>query len=287
MSQWQPDFAKACEKKQVRQLMQRVFGDDDVFCHSLFHYFPIPRHLLVIRQDEDIVSMAFVMPAVFHFPGHGDVAATYLYACATAPEFRGQGLMRTLLEKAYNLACQRGEAGIFLLPASPALYLFYENLGFQYFFYHDEYEYLQPVNRHKEEHSRDYSIVPLSGSEYARVRDRWLSERVSVFYPLRHYAFMQAVYASRGDTPFYRVLLKEKEIGIMTMYRRRMSLNVLEWLGHDIDKEQWCAELCRIYQVPGVFVQMPGSQKATALFRQNPAFVLPNKEKGYFAFALD
>ena len=54
----------------------------------------------------------------------------YVYALCTAPDERGRGYMRELLDLASEYFCERGYSFLFLLPANEALSSAYKRLGF-------------------------------------------------------------------------------------------------------------------------------------------------------------
>ena len=66
------------------------------------------------------VSMAFLLPAVWH-NGPCTYPVQYIYAAATLPAYRGQGLFGALLRQAHEEASRRGQAASFLRPGEPSL----------------------------------------------------------------------------------------------------------------------------------------------------------------------
>lgn len=58
------------------------------------------------------------------------VEGRYLCALSTVPSYRGRGLMRSMMRMVENVAKQKGEAFVCLIPASSSLRNFYESLGY-------------------------------------------------------------------------------------------------------------------------------------------------------------
>jgi len=129
-------------------LWKSVFYDSEVYITHFISHFGIET-CFVCEMDDKIVAMAFALPVTFRYKLPHRLAATivnlkskivnlslhYLYACATHPHYRRQGIMEKLLETIYNAACCENIAGIFLRAAAPDLANYYKKLGFEDFFY--------------------------------------------------------------------------------------------------------------------------------------------------------
>lgn len=83
--------------------------------------------------DNKIVSMLFLLDIQL-YTEFGLQNANYIYAAATLPEFRKQGLMGKLLDFSNNESLKRGNIYSILLPANSKLYNFYEKYGYKKFF---------------------------------------------------------------------------------------------------------------------------------------------------------
>ena len=79
------------------------------------------------------VSMAFLLPAVWH-NGTSTYPVQYIYAAATLPAYRGQGLFGALLRQAHEEASRRGQAASFLRPGEPSLTAYYRRFGYENWF---------------------------------------------------------------------------------------------------------------------------------------------------------
>jgi predicted acetyltransferase len=79
--------------------------------------------------------MAYLIPCTYHSKGQ-DYKAGYFYAAATHPDHRGRGYMASLIQSVKQVATERGMDLIFLVPAEPGLFTYYENFGFQPALYH-------------------------------------------------------------------------------------------------------------------------------------------------------
>lgn len=77
--------------------------------------------------------MAFLLPAVWH-NGTSTYPVQYVYAAATLPAYRGQGLFGALLRQAHEEASRRGQAASFLRPGEPSLTAYYRRFGYENWF---------------------------------------------------------------------------------------------------------------------------------------------------------
>ncbi len=92
---------------QLRELWKLVFGDGDRFLDSFFENIFRPEECLVTRDGAAITAMLFMLPGVWS-DRTGDRPMRYIYACATHPDYRRQGLMGRLLEEAARYGAERG-----------------------------------------------------------------------------------------------------------------------------------------------------------------------------------
>ena len=106
------------------QMASRIFGDPLDYTQEMFRRAGA-ENLLLELQDDEIVSMAFLLPfTLMNHCGH------YIYAACTNEKYRGQGRMTALLTQAQAEGRKRGDVFSFLLPASDGLFEFYRDRGY-------------------------------------------------------------------------------------------------------------------------------------------------------------
>lgn len=135
----------------VRKLWEEVFGDSGDYIRRFITHFGI-ENCFVSEANSKIVAMAFAIPtnlkssSIFEGApeGRGSLSQKfnvqrlkYLYACATYHDFQGQGIMKNLLNAIYEDACIENVAGIFLQAANQSLAEYYQNVGFEAFFFRE------------------------------------------------------------------------------------------------------------------------------------------------------
>ncbi len=113
------------EKTMWRTLWAAVFGDEgwiDCFFRTAFRE---ENTLAILRNDQIAAGLAWM-----------DVTCegrklAYLYAVATAPEYRHRGLCRELMAKTQEVLTSRGYDGSVLVPADEGLRKMYAGMGYR------------------------------------------------------------------------------------------------------------------------------------------------------------
>ena len=118
----------------LRENWRVSFGDPDDYLDFFFSRRFVPENTLVACVNGRVVSQLFLLPALLHTQD-GALRADYLFAAATHPEFRGQGIMAALLSETRAFCSDRGKDAIVLLPGSSALYRYYAACGYETAFF--------------------------------------------------------------------------------------------------------------------------------------------------------
>lgn len=115
------------EKTMWKALWSAAFGDDG-WIDSFFRTAYRPENTLVIFRDGQLAAgLAWMQTSC-----QGRKLA-YLYAVATAPEYRHQGLCRELMTNAQETLAARGYDGSVLVPADDGLRRMYAAMGYRNF----------------------------------------------------------------------------------------------------------------------------------------------------------
>lgn len=108
------------------ELWQEVFGDEREFIDLFMNEVYSPENMLVREEQGRVVSMLHIVEMQTSMGKTG-----YLYAIATAEEYRGKGYASQLIGEALHLMRQRGYQVAMLIPASAELKSYYEHFGFE------------------------------------------------------------------------------------------------------------------------------------------------------------
>jgi len=122
----------SCESdiKNIVSLWIEAFGDgeDEIMFFIRNRY--KPENTVVCEENGNIVSMLFLLDGQMCIRSI-DYPSYYLYAACTSKEFRGRGIMASLLDFAKNIAQNRVYRFICLKPAEQSLFDFYKKHGYK------------------------------------------------------------------------------------------------------------------------------------------------------------
>lgn len=122
--------ATAQDVPALRENWRSSFGDTDAYLDFFFERRFVPDDTLVACLNGAVVSQCFLLPVRLR-TRDGILDAYYLFAAATHPVYRGQGIMQQLLHYA-NIVCKESRKdAIVLLPGSPELYDYYARSGYR------------------------------------------------------------------------------------------------------------------------------------------------------------
>ena len=112
----------------LKELWTESFGNEEGWIDTFLRTAFDPTHTNVLtRQGRTAAALAWMEVSCY-----GEKLA-YLYAIATAPAFRGQGLCRELMVKTHRELTRQGYAGTVLVPADAGLRRMYETMGYENF----------------------------------------------------------------------------------------------------------------------------------------------------------
>lgn len=135
------------EKEETQRLWELCFNenDDDVAFTKLYFSERYSDKVNITSSfDGKIVSAMQLLPYPMTFSGQ-TIPTSYISGACTDPEYRRKGLMAELIAKALRRMKQEGIYVSTLIPASDALFLFYEKSQFTTVFY--KREQIIPLNK--------------------------------------------------------------------------------------------------------------------------------------------
>ncbi len=154
----------------IKALWKQTFGDSDAFLNHYFqNLYSDDTMLVCVEDDEEVVAMMTMLPITLQ-SGSLTFPARYIYAVATASEWRGLGISTSLMEQAVDEMKDDGVAAAMLVPAHFSLFEFYERQGFETAFYVSETTVKADVLPEAEG-----EILPLTASELYDFRNRLFS----------------------------------------------------------------------------------------------------------------
>ncbi len=191
------DRPRPGQKPGLKALWQEAFGDTPAFIDSFFTTAYAPGRCLCACTDDTVAAAAYYFDC--SYPG-GKLA--YIYAVATARDFRGQGLCHALLQQLHSRLLQQGYAGTVLVPGDASLGELYRGMGYAYFGGAEVME-CQAAR----EPAQLRQVPPM---EYLRLRRRYLPEN-GVWQAGENLRFLQKNALLLAGEDFLLACSREKE----------------------------------------------------------------------------
>ncbi len=111
---------------QLRKLWADTFGDTESYLDVFFDTYYRSALILTEERSGSIISVLWGLP--FNFSG--GLKGLYLCGLATKPQYRGEGIMSRLMERAEEWAIRNDFDFLFLIPADEHLRRYYSERGY-------------------------------------------------------------------------------------------------------------------------------------------------------------
>ena len=252
-------LAKRSDLPALSKLWQQCFGDPYSYI-SGFWAASFEHIQVYMAQDGNApVAMACVLPTQLIDEEGESHSCGYVYAVCTAPQHRGKGLCKALMEHIHR-SCGFQYAA--LVPAEEGLFSFYEKLGYETVFYNREYT-VEPKKGAK--------IRTASPEVYRSIRELQLYD---------NFLSYDEYYLPNGGS-LYRI---ETEDGLYCAcaYEEGKELRIRELLP---DSPQAAAALCAYLDCKKADVRTIGEERPFGMLKSLKG--KPCIQTGYLGLALD
>lgn len=146
----------------LRQLWKLAFGDTDAFLDSFFGTAYSPKRCHLLKVDGRVAA------ALYWFRcSCNEQKIAYIYAVATHPDFRGQGLCRRLMEETHHILAEQGYDATLLVPQDDGLRKMYAAMG---------YRDATAVSEFTCEAGQPIALTEVDADTYAALRQQFLPE---------------------------------------------------------------------------------------------------------------
>lgn len=162
----------------LRALWTLAFGDGGAYLDNFFDAYYKPERMIVLEQGSEVRAMTAWFDTSFVVPGQGEYRAAYLYAVATHPDCRGQGLAGRLLAWADDHFRALNIPAVTTVPAEPSLHNFFGANGFRECFCHDEVTLTLCTQQ------APFTLEPIPPETYAGLRDAILRDTLHIHLPV-------------------------------------------------------------------------------------------------------
>lgn len=152
----------------LRFLWKEVFGDTDQFLDNFFDTAFSPRRCFCIFSENKAIAALYWFDCEYK----GKPVA-YLYAIATAKEYRGQGLCHELMSHTHAYLEGEGYVGTILVPGEPSPFHFYRGMGYETCCTRKKIKCTVP---HADTLLSGFSLTPITKEVFATLRHDFLPE---------------------------------------------------------------------------------------------------------------
>ena len=116
----------------LRELWKKAFGDTDAFLDIFWQWAYDPNRCRYITMEGTPAAALYWFDCeILDSTSSALRKVAYIYAVATDPKYRGQGLCHKLMEETHRHLERHGYDGAILVPGSESLYDFYGGMGYQ------------------------------------------------------------------------------------------------------------------------------------------------------------
>lgn len=205
------DAPRTNQIAELRQLWQEAFGDTEDFLDIFFQTaFSLERCLCVLIENK-IVAALYWFDCLYE---NNKIA--YLYAIATAKNYRGNGICHKLMTSTHMYLKKLGYAGTILVPGKQELFHFYENM---------QYKTCSTIHKFslamKPMDTNDFSITKIDKHKYATYRQKLLPIG-SVIQENEQLDFLEKqadfYYGLNANIPFLLAISKDIDTATDTLY---------------------------------------------------------------------
>lgn len=124
------------DRESAYKLWSQCFTDSSSYIEYYFSQRFKKENYILVERDGNIMGGMHCNPYFMNF--YGDIKKTYyLVAIGTYPEYRGEGVLKELMDNFFQRCQVEGVREVFLLPINPEIYSYY---GFSYTHYLKSYK---------------------------------------------------------------------------------------------------------------------------------------------------
>ena len=281
--------------EQMKQIWRECFDAEDAYLELYFSVRYRPEETLVYCEDGQVLGMLTILPCTCRAPWNGQLRqyrGAYLFAVGTLPQAQGRGIATKLLSEADRYLQSSGVEVSMLAPAEPSLFQFYEQRGYEPWFYQRR-GCLPAVERGES----TLRLKALSAREYADHYSRLLPQDAMVW---PEDAFPFAERESRlYHGGLYALMQGERQVAICNLYRYQPQMVIVKELLMEPgeDEQSVVEELRRQFPQAELDLRLPANAPGRKELALTPVAMLrfygaeqekpQNTQRAYCSFLLD
>lgn len=224
----------------LKKLWNRVFGDDEKIIDEFFNSVFDKETTVAVYDGDALASMLYMLP-VTAVGGGNRQKAYYIYAVATAEEYRGRGLAKAALAYAEKLAVQNGAVGTILRPATQDLFKYYKNLGYI------TDSYIQAENYTPKPIEADFTVQDISADEYKFLRDKYLENTETYIEFGKEYISFAINQCVHYGGKAVKLTINDRQYGAFC-YKIKDKLKIAELCADDAAYNSVVDALCKAFE---------------------------------------
>lgn len=248
--------------EQMKQIWRECFDAEDAYLELYFSVRYRPEETLVYCEDGRVLGMLTILPCTCRAPWNGQLRryrGAYLFAVATLPQAQGKGISTKQLSFADQYLQSTGVEVSMLAPAEPSLYRFYEQRGYETWFFQRK-GCLAPVGQGES----SLRLHPLSAHDYASHYSRLLPEDAMVWDE-------DAFTFAEGESKLYHgglyaLMQGERQMAICNLYRYQPQEVIVKelLLEPGADEQTVVEELRKQFPTAKLHLRLPADEPGRA-----------------------
>jgi predicted N-acetyltransferase YhbS len=119
----------------LKEIWKLSFGDQDAYIDFYYTNRYQDEETLLLRSGPDVLAMLAMLPVITVTPANGSLASVMIYAMATHPLHRHNGLAARIMEFGAQSLSAVGKVFSVLVPQEKSLFDFYRKFGYEEAFY--------------------------------------------------------------------------------------------------------------------------------------------------------
>jgi len=286
--------ATSTDIPKIKSLWKEVFGDCEDYIHRFITHFGIDG-CYVCEINDEIIAMVFAIPTTLtNSINLNSINLKYLYACATHPNFRKQGIMEKLLATIYEETCSENYAGIFLQATNHSLQNYYKKLEFENYFYKSNSIFLN--RKVRKENAKCAKSDGFDFNFLSSLQNPFLLKNFNLITPEKYYQKriqkLENYSFINWNTDFFKFMNEtgtqffEYENSIFSLRTHDNMIIIDEWLGEDTQNPITNLLFEQYPDFDTVKIRTLGNETCCGQIKWCKTF--EHKPKiGYFAFAME
>ena len=228
-------LSRKADETELKALWKLVFDDEEGDINRFFECFFEPGSAMVADfGNGPVCATHMITLGDFVLQSGEKLPCSYIYALATHPDCRGQGLGAAVTKAAIQHSVQAGFSANVIKPAETSLFSYYKDrVGYQYYFS------LAELTKSADEIpviSQKWGIDAVAPMEYLWLRERFLEKRPHIAFNERCLAYQKRLSCGGGGDLYalhfgdeYEACAAAERLGDGTVLLKELLMEPARW----------------------------------------------------------